>query len=907
LALVVGGLASPASSEGCLELVGRWPYGPASAVAVSGDYAFFVGGPSLMVADISDPMSQRVVGELGIDDRVIDMVVDDSYAYLLSDQRRLMVIDLSVPVAPAKIAVHETSHDSWHLDVEDGYAVVTMGDAGLLIIDVATPSMPIEVGILEEEASDVALQWPYAYMVSDRRLRVIDISVPSSPIEIGNWSTNRDTTTVVASGNFAYTASRDEFEVFDVSDPSQPQAVGNAFVSDLGWAREMAVFGSYVMVVGTGSRGVKVIDVSTPSAPVLLNRFGITSPGNGVAAAAGFAVIAAGNEGLLVMDMRSLGCVSEVGRFITTGMAIDVVVEGDFAYLTDLHFGFRVIDISTPSAPVEVWSDDSLDSARWLSVSGGRAYVAAGNAGLSIFDVSDPGSPLLLGAYTPSGYLQRVTVHGAYAFVEMGRSVRVVDIADPSSPFEVAEVGDDLYIQEMVVSDGHLYVVDSSTGLHIFDVTTPTAPVEVSRFEPPGRFSAGAVEGGYAFLSDTTGGLRVIDVRVPAEPSELCYGYTSLNGEQQTVAISNGRVFASTGKGLYVADLSAPCTPVFLGWCESENYPDVVSGSYGYDADYERGLVILDIRGPFGPVKVDQLERFATSNAIATAGQFAYIAGSNGLRILDATRPASPDEAGFFEFPMLREVEVSAGYAYVASDYDGALRVLDVRDPGSPTEVWSDDRVGGYHLDIEVANDLLLAVSSGHGHLFDVSIPMLPSWVSGMSFYRSIVDLEFSGEHVYLADTDGDLLVLDITTPSSTAVVGDHNDLGGVAIESAENSVYSAQLWGLLILDVTDPLDPTPVSFFPSLSQLTDLTTAGKCAFVVDDEAVRAVDVSAPSAPVEVGFHETSGPATDLAVLGRHLYVTEGWAGFEIFDISRCPGSLSTPRQAGGRRMPGQP
>jgi len=895
-------------SQECLELVGRWPYGPASAVAVSGDLAIFAGGPSLMVADVSDPTSPRVVSELLIDDRITDMAVDGSYAYLLSDQRSLTVIDFRVPVAPVKMAVYETSLDLWHLDVANGYIAVTMGDAGLLIIDVATPSMPVEVGIFEEEVSDVAVQWPYVYTVGDRRLRVIDISVPSSPIEVGNRSTNRDTTSLVVSGDFAYTASQNEFEVFDISDPTSPEQVGESYVSYLGSVWEMAVFGRYVMAVGTGTRGVKVFDVSTPSGPVLLNRFGVTSPGNGVAAAAGFAVIAAGDEGLLVMDMRSPGCISKVGRFLTTGGAIDVVVEGDFAYLSDLHTGFRVIDISNPSAPEAVWIDETHDTVRWLSVSGDRLYASAGNAGLLIFDLGDPRAPMLLGAYTHSGYLQRLTVEGAYAFVAEGRSVRVVNVADPLSPFEVAEVGDDWNVQEMVVSDSHLYVVDGSTGLHIFDITTPNEPVEVSHFEPPGWFSDVAVEEGLAFLTDTSGGLRVIDVGVPADPSELCYGYASLNGEEHSVAISNGRVFASTGKGLYVADLSAPCTPVFLGWCEDENYPDAVSGSFGYDADYERGLVILDISGPFGPAKVDQLERFATNDAIATAGLRAYIAGSNGLRILDATKPASPEEASFFEFPLLREVEVSAGYAYVASDYDGAIHALDVRDPRFPTEVWSDDRIGGHHLDIEVANGLLLAVSSGDGHLFDVSIPTWPYWLSGMSFYRPIVDLEFSGDNVYLSDTDGDLLVVDITTPSSPLLIGDYDDFGGVAIEASENHLYSAQLWGMLVLDVDDPLDPTLESFFPSLSQLTDLTAAGNCVFIVDTEVVRAIDVSVPSAPIEVGSCETTGPATDLTVLGRYLYVTEGWAGFEIFDISGCAGAVpAVSRNVGGRRTPDAP
>jgi len=283
VAPVIGVFTLPGFAEDCLELVGRWPYGPASAVAVWGDYAYFASGPSLMVADISNPTSPQVVGEVELGDRVIDMAVADSYAYLLADQRRLTVVDVSMPEAPVKVGSHEISHDARHLEVADGYAYVTMGDTGLLIIDVTTPSAPIEVGLFEEEAVDVAVAGHYAYMASSRRLHVIDASVPSAPVEIGTRSSNRDTETVAVSGDFAYTASRNEFEVFDISDPSQPQLVGDK--RNVGWhaVEELAVFGSYVMAVGTGSRVVEVIDVSTPSAPIQLNHFGNTSSGCGVA------------------------------------------------------------------------------------------------------------------------------------------------------------------------------------------------------------------------------------------------------------------------------------------------------------------------------------------------------------------------------------------------------------------------------------------------------------------------------------------------------------------------------------------------------------------------------------------------------------------------------------------------
>lgn len=896
-------------SQECLELVGRWPYGPASAVAVSGEYAYFASGPSLMVADISDPASPQVVGEVEIGLRIIDMAVDESHAYLLSDARRLTVVDVSVPEAPVKVGFHEISHDGRHLKVANGYAYVTMGDAGLLIIDVATPSMLVEVGLLEGQASDVALAGDHAYVVSDSTFWVADVSIPSSPVGIANCPNAIYTESIAVSGNIAYAASRNEFQVFDVSDPSSPQPLGES--QTVGWEtiEGMVVVDSNVMLIGTGVRVVEVFDVSTPSTPVQLNRLDIASSGFGVAESGGFAVIAAGREGLLVTDMRSPGCSFEVGRFDTTGAALDVAVVDDVAYLSDQQGGFRVIDISTPSVPVEVSSYDSTDFVEWLTAADDRVYASAGPAGLLIVDVSDPSSPRHLGVFDPQGNVRRAVVSGAHAYVDVDRSLRVVDVSDPSAPAEVAVVGGYLYIEEMVLLDDHLFIAERDTGLRVFDVTTPSEPAEVGHVDPLGWFSDLAVGGGYAFLADTDGGLRVIDIRVPSAPSEVCHLDYGRSSRVRSVTVSRDRVFASTGKGLYVADLSAPCTEVFLGWCRDQTFPDVVSGSFGYVADYSQGLAVLDLSGPFGPTKVGELAKFGTNDAVATAGDFAYIAGSNGLWILDVKTTPMADLAGFAEIPLLRDVEVSAGYAYVAGTHEDGLRVLDVGDPWSPVEVWSYDRFGDQNLDLEVSESLLFVVTHDQTSFYNVSVPTSPNWVGGRYLiYGDLRDLEVFGDYVYITDDYGFLYVIDISRPSDPVVLDRLAELGGPAIKVVENTAYVAQVWGMLVLDVSDPALPVPMSFFSTLSRLTDVTTAGTCAFVVDDEAVRAVDVSAPHAPVEVGIQGTAGPATDLAVLGIYLYVTEGWAGFEIFDISECPGAVIKPfRQVGGRQIPVAP
>jgi hypothetical protein len=59
---------------------------------------------------------------------------------------------------------------------------------------------------------------------------------------------------------------------------------------------------------------------------------------------------------------------------------------------------------------------------------------------------------------------------------------------------------------------------------------------------------------------------------------------------------------------------------------------------------------------------------------------------NNGLRILNATDPASPFEVGYWETPgEAWSVQVLGDYAYVA-DWETGLRIVNISDPYSPIE-----------------------------------------------------------------------------------------------------------------------------------------------------------------------------------------------------------------------------
>ena len=128
-ALVIAGwvLTVPALAQECPELVGRWPYGPAFAVAVSGDHAYFGSGMVLTVAEVSDPAAFLVVGEVTLHDVPMGVAVTGSYAYVANGSAGLRIIDVSTPASPIEVGFSETPGATNGVAVAGSYAYVAGG------------------------------------------------------------------------------------------------------------------------------------------------------------------------------------------------------------------------------------------------------------------------------------------------------------------------------------------------------------------------------------------------------------------------------------------------------------------------------------------------------------------------------------------------------------------------------------------------------------------------------------------------------------------------------------------------------------------------------------------------------------------------------------------------------------
>ena len=145
--------------------------------------------------------------------------------------------------------------------------------------------------------------------------------------------------------------------------------------------------------------------------------------------------------GLLhVIDISTPSNPLLISSLETPYTAVDVAANGDFIYVADNLGGLRIIDISTPASPVEVGFSDtffasggSINGAVGVSISGNYAYVANSTSGLRILDISNPASPVETGFYDSPDFAQGVYVRDNYAYLADGSSgLRIIDVSNPA-------------------------------------------------------------------------------------------------------------------------------------------------------------------------------------------------------------------------------------------------------------------------------------------------------------------------------------------------------------------------------------------------------------------------------------------------------------------------------------------
>ena len=409
----------------------------ARAVAVSGDVAFIVygsnagGGPTFMTVDIQDRLHPVPLTSIVAYGTAQDVVVTGGFAYLAMNEGGLSVVDVGNPASPAVVASVGTPGLATSLATSGDRVMVGDDEGWLHVVDVASPASPVVLGSFDTGGAveDVAVGGGFPLLADrGRGLLVVDASDPAAPTQLAFVDTPGRSLRTVVDGDRGYVGG---LSVIDLSAPSRPVEAG--WVDVPGGSYDMALDQSRTFLVN--AKGLSIVDVNqddpvllgsylTPSYP-FLDRVAV----HGDVAYVGFT----GGTGVRIIDVTSPSAPVHVGTInIPSG---GLATGGKHLFVG--RYDLRIFDITVPTAPVEIGSADASDEIRSVAVEGD--VVAAGHHdSISVFDVSDPTSPVEVGALAIPHRVSEVSLTGNLAFVATSTGgLRIIDVSVPRIPVEV--------------------------------------------------------------------------------------------------------------------------------------------------------------------------------------------------------------------------------------------------------------------------------------------------------------------------------------------------------------------------------------------------------------------------------------------------------------------------------------
>jgi hypothetical protein len=301
------------------------------------------------------------------------------------------------------------------------------------------------------------------------------------------------------------------------------------------------------------------------------------------------------------------------------------------------------------------------------------------------------------------------------------------------------------------------------------------------------------------------------------------------------------------------------------------------------------------------------------------------------LSILDLSDPMHPTRLGrYVTRDVVSKVRVAGNYAYVSEGISGngtndpgIVEIVDVGNAAVPTPVAHIDTPGRV-TGVRVVGDYAYIAEGSRWtgtndlaalEIFNVSNPASPLRVARYETNRSFFDVEVAGHYAYVAGGGVDFQVLDVSDPANPIWLGSYNtnvDTGyeaygfkSIALQAADNRLYSVGENGFQVLDISIPATPVPVGgiAFP----LTTLHVAGQHACVASElpkaRFIFAIfDVSVAGDPVGLGDSETRWLANAIHIGNDHVYVAGGRSGFLIFSLEVKPKpSITSVSRTGGK------
>jgi hypothetical protein len=370
-----------------------------------------------------------------------------------------------------------------------------------------------------------------------------------------------------------------------------------------------------------------------------------------------------------------------------------------------------------------------------------------------------------------------------------------------------------------------------------------------------------------------------------SHPTRSGWGLMRGDGHIRDIAILGQRLYvAQQGGGLRVVGIGTGVSEVGSVVNGAENAQGVAAANgYVFLAVQDYGLRIYNATAPATPQEVGSLPMPATAYEVwdvDVEGDIAYVAaGGYGIWMVDVSNPASPVHAGYLDTGNVYAVEVEPGWIYAASGQSG-LSVAEILGPGLAVERDSYPTAPHDARDVAVAGDVAW-IAAGDVLAIDVSSPNDLTLLGSCAVPGGAIGIAASGDHAWAAAAQRGVQAIFLSPGGTPSITGAYDTLDTVYDIVSDGGVahVAAGDRGLIEFDaaggaatILGRLD-TGVEYAQAVVTTPGRAWVGTTHGDVWDGSLVLVDISNPQAPVEIGRYHAFAPVEGLAVREPYAYL----------------------------------
>jgi hypothetical protein len=493
-----------------------------------------------------------------------------------------------------------------------------------------------------------------------------------------------------------------------------------------------------------GSGGLKIIDVTDPLSPRLMNKTILKNHrldeiyGSALDVKNNVAYLADLFYGLHIIDVSDpsnpnlLGYFEEFSEYTNeetgetfSGGHINVKVatinNTEYAFVLDRYYGLRIFDVTQPANPRFIERFDMRTDQYWgqvslvvdIAVDSKYAYITDTTYGLTVLSLfSDPDNPKTIklekaGQIETPGSASGIFLDGHQVYVADGmEGLFVVEALDRTNLLH-GGTHEASGVYGVHLAGDLIFMASLRSGLVSLAKTGSFAYAQTAVYDPPCGADAVFVEEDHAYILDNDGPkgrMTIVDLSPNGEYHLT--GYITTPGEASAILVLEDRAYVADGSaGVSVFDVSKKSAPDFLGndGIKNPGVNDVsditlfmIKGDQGgddenlfYYTDRLQGLFMagLDDQGKMqhqGHFGLDQARAVAIYQPRGSDKRYALVVNGSGLFAIDVTDPASPNKIFYFDTPGdALDIGVKDDYA-VVSDGSKGVQLVDLSDLAQP-------------------------------------------------------------------------------------------------------------------------------------------------------------------------------------------------------------------------------